>query len=665
HMAALFGYGAEAVHPWLAMETVATLFSEAHGKADADTERPGPALAQSRYRAAVEKGLLKVLAKMGISTLSSYCGAQTFDALGLGADVIDRCFAGTASPIGGLSLRELSEDVLQRHRRAFTADGAPQAALPDHGRVRFRKEGEAHAWAPPHVLALQQAVGSARAARAGPNPDDAWRRFATHADGGAPATVRDLLAIRAGTPIPIEEVEPMEAIRARFISSAMSLGALSPEAHETLTMAMNRMRARSNSGEGGEDPAFYRDTGPDRRDSRIKQVASARFGVTTEYLVRAEEIEIKIVQGAKPGEGGQLPGHKVTALIARLRHSTPGVGLISPPPHHDIYSIEDLAQLVHDLKTVNPRARVGVKLVAESGVGTVAAGVAKAFADYVLIAGHNGGTGASPLSSIKHAGSPWELGLAEAQQVLVANGLRHRVEVRVDGGLKTARDVIIAALLGAESYGFGTAPLVAMGCDMARQCHLNTCPTGIATQREDLRAKFRGTPEQVIAYFSRIAEDVRTELALLGARALSEIIGQVERLQRAERPELPRSTMLDLSLVLGSPRRTDEARVRTTERNVRPGTVELDERILADLGDGLVNGASFRGSYDIRNHHLTVGARVSGAPAERFGDAGLPPGTVHLAFQGSAGQSFGAFGIRGMRFELEGEANDYVGKGLN
>jgi glutamate synthase domain-containing protein 2/glutamate synthase domain-containing protein 3 len=665
HMAALFGYGAEAVHPWLAMETVATLFSEAHGKADADTERPGPALAQSRYRAAVEKGLLKVLAKMGISTLSSYCGAQTFDALGLGSDVIDRCFAGTASPMGGLSLRELSEDVLQRHRRAFTADGAPQATLPDHGRVRFRKEGEAHAWAPPHVLALQQAVGSARASRAGTDPDEAWRSFATRADGGAPATVRDLLAIRSGTPIPIEEVEPMEAIRARFISSAMSLGALSPEAHETLTIAMNRMQVRSNSGEGGEDPAFYRDTGPDRRDSRIKQVASARFGVTTEYLVRAEEIEIKIVQGAKPGEGGQLPGHKVTALIARLRHSTPGVGLISPPPHHDIYSIEDLAQLVHDLKTVNPRARVGVKLVAESGVGTVAAGVAKAFADYVLIAGHNGGTGASPLSSIKHAGSPWELGLAEAQQVLVANGLRHRVEVRVDGGLKTARDVIIAALLGAESYGFGTAPLVAMGCDMARQCHLNTCPTGIATQREDLRAKFRGTPEQVIAYFSRIAEDVRTELALLGAPALSEIIGQVERLQRAERPELPRSTMLDLSLVLGSPRRADEARVRTTERNVRPGTLELDERILADLGDGLAAGAPFRGSYDIRNHHLTVGARVSGALAERFGDAGLPPGTVHLAFQGSAGQSFGAFGMRGMRFELEGEANDYVGKGLN
>ena len=665
HLATLFGYGAEAVHPWLAMETVATLFSEAHGKADADTERPGPALAQSRYRAAVEKGLLKVLAKMGISTLSSYCGAQTFDALGLGADVIDRCFAGTASPLGGLSLRELSEDVLQRHRRAFTADGAPQAILPDHGRVRFRKDGEQHAWAPQTVLALQQAVGSARASRAATSTDEAWRTFAQRADGGAASTVRDLLSIRLGAPVALDEVEPMEAIRARFISSAMSLGALSPEAHETLTIAMNRMQARSNSGEGGEDPSFYRDGGPDRRDSRIKQVASARFGVTTEYLVRAEEIEIKIVQGAKPGEGGQLPGHKVTELIARLRHSTPGVGLISPPPHHDIYSIEDLAQLVHDLKTVNPRARVGVKLVAESGVGTVAAGVAKAFADYVLIAGHNGGTGASPLSSIKHAGSPWELGLAEAQQVLVASGLRHRVEVRVDGGLKTARDVIVAALLGAESYGFGTAPLVAMGCDMARQCHLNTCPTGIATQREDLRARFRGTADQVIAYFSRIAEDVRTELALMGARSLAEIIGQVERLQRAERPELPRSTMLDLSLVLGAPRRAHEPRQRTTERNERLGAPVLDERILAEAAATLEHGEAFAGRYEIRNHHLTVGARVAGALAERFGDAGLPPGTMQLAFEGSAGQSFGAFGVRGMRFTLEGEANDYVGKGLN
>ncbi|MFN9204595.1 MAG: glutamate synthase large subunit [Gemmatimonas sp.] len=665
HMAALFGYGAEAVHPWLAFETVATLFAEAHGKADADPERPGPALAQSRYRTAIEKGLLKVLAKMGISTLSSYCGAQTFDALGLGADVIDRCFAGTASPMGGLSLRELSEDVLLRHRRAYGPDGVALTGLPDHGRIRFRKDGEQHAWAPQTVLALQQAVGSARASRAGTSPDEAWRTFAERAAGGAPTTVRDLLTLRPASPIPLEQVEPMEAIRARFISSAMSLGALSPEAHETLTIAMNRMQARSNSGEGGEDPGHYHPTDGDRHDSRIKQVASARFGVTTEYLVRAEELEIKIVQGAKPGEGGQLPGHKVTELIARLRHSTPGVGLISPPPHHDIYSIEDLAQLVHDLKTVNPRARVGVKLVAESGVGTVAAGVAKAFADYVLIAGHNGGTGASPLSSIKYAGSPWELGLAEAQQVLVANGLRHRIEVRADGGLRTGRDVIIAALLGAEAYGFGTAPLVAMGCDMARQCHLNTCPTGIATQRDELRARFRGTPEQVIAYFSRIAEDVRTELALLGVRSLADIIGQVERLQRAERPELPRSTMLDLSLVLGVPRRSDEPRVRTAVRNIRPGVQVLDDRIVADAAVAIETGTAFCGTYEVRNHHLAVGTRLAGALAERFGDAGLPAGTVHLTFHGSAGQSFGAFALRGMRLDLDGEANDYVGKGLN
>jgi glutamate synthase domain-containing protein 2/glutamate synthase domain-containing protein 3 len=515
------------------------------------------------------------------------------------------------------------------------------------------------------VLALQQAVGSARATRAGSNPDEAWRTFATRAQGTMPATVRDLLTLRPATPIAIDEVEPMEAIRARFISSAMSLGSLSPEAHETISMAMNRMQARSNSGEGGEDPALYARPATARGDSRIKQVASARFGVTTEYLVRADEIEIKIVQGAKPGEGGQLPGFKVTDLIARLRHSTPGVTLISPPPHHDIYSIEDLAQLVHDLKTVNPRARVGVKLVASSGVGTVAAGVAKAFADYVLIAGHNGGTGASPLSSIKHAGAPWELGLAEAQQVLIENGLRHRVEVRVDGGLRTGRDVIVAALLGAEAYGFGTAPLVAIGCDMARQCHLNTCPTGIATQREDLRAKFRGTPEQVIGFFSRMAEDVRTELALLGARSLEDIIGQVERLQRAERPEMPRSAMLDLSLVLAAPRRTDEARRRTLPRNERHGNDSLDASIMADAAATLATGAAFHGAYAIRNHHLAVGTRLAGALAERYGDAGLPAGTLHAEFRGSAGQSFGAFALRGMRLSLEGEANDYVGKGLN
>ena len=452
----------------------------------------------------------------------------------------------------------------------------------------------------------------------------------------------------------------------------MSLGALSPEAHATLSVAMNRIGARSNSGEGGEDPRHYHGLeNGDRADNRIKQVASARFGVTTEYLTRAEELEIKIVQGAKPGEGGQLPAHKVTDLIARLRHAVPGIQLISPPPHHDIYSIEDLAQLIHDLKTVNPRARVGVKLVSESGVGTVAAGVAKAYADYVLIAGHNGGTGASPLSSIKHAGSPWELGLAEAQTTLVRNGLRHRIEVRTDGGLKTGRDVVIAALLGAESYGFGTAPLVAMGCAMARQCHINTCPTGIATQREDLRTKFKGTPDQVIGYFTLLAEEVRRILASIGARTLDEIIGRNDLLERVERPDVPRAQMLDLSVLMaptdeeGRPRRPTGVLRRTEARNDRPGLVALDSEILADFQPYLESALPFSGSYPIHNHHLAVGARVAGAIAERYGDRGLPPGSVRLRFTGTAGQSFGAFTCRGMHLELEGEANDYVGKGLS
>jgi glutamate synthase domain-containing protein 3 len=400
-------------------------------------------------------------------------------------------------------------------------------------------------------------------------------------------------------------------------------------------------------------------------------VASARFGVTAEYLVRAEELEIKIVQGAKPGEGGQLPGHKVTELIARLRHAVPGIQLISPPPHHDIYSIEDLAQLILDLKTVNPRARVGVKIVAEAGVGTVAAGVCKAYADYVLIAGHNGGTGASPLSSIKHAGTPWELGLAETQQALVRNGLRHRIEVRTDGGLKTGRDVVIAALLGAESYGFGTAALVAVGCAMARQCHLNTCPTGVATQREDLRAKFKGTPEQVVTYFTLLAEEVRSLLAALGARTMDEVIGRSDLLERVEHPEIPRAQMLDLSLLLGRQpagrASTPEAAARKSSgaRNDRPGLVSLDTEILEELSPYLESGLPFTGNYQIRNHHLTVGARIAGVIADRFGDAGLPNGRVRLRFGGPAGQSFGAFAAQGMHLDLEGEANDYVGKGLS
>src|SRR5438094_257002 len=646
HFAALIGYGAEAVHPWLALESV-----QAH-VAEED--------ARARFRAAAEAGLLKILSKMGISTLSSYCGAQIFEALGLGAEVIDRCFTGTVSTIGGIGFTEIAEDVLARHRAAYPDVAAAEPVLPDHGRVRYRRDGEDHGWSPQLVRSMQAAVAA--------DTPQAYDAFRARVAARLPASPRDLLAFRAVAPIPLEEVEPAEEIRRRFVSTAMSLGALSPEAHRTLAIGMNRMGARSNSGEGGEDPDTYASLeNGDRADNRIKQVASGRFGVTTHYLMRADELEIKIAQGSKPGEGGQLPAHKVTALVARLRHSVPGVPLISPPPHHDIYSIEDLAQLIHDLKQVNPRARVGVKLVAEAGVGRVAAGVAKAYADYVLVSGHNGGTGASPLSSIKHAGSPWEIGLAETQAILIENGLRHRVEVRVDGGLRTGRDVVIAALLGAEAYGFGTAALVAIGCDMARQCHLNSCPTGIATQRPELRAKFTGTPEQVVAYFTWIAEDVRRELAELGCRRLDDVIGRVDLLERVDRPEVPRAQMLDLSLILAdpSPARPDAARRRAVERNDRPGVASLDDQILAELQPCLEDGRPFAGTYDVGNGHLTLGARVAGRVAERYGSAGLPAGRIRLRFRGSAGQSFGAFAVPGMQLELEGEANDYVGKGLS
>jgi glutamate synthase (ferredoxin) len=654
HFAALIGYGAEAIHPWLALESVRALFAQDKATDTGDTRRPTPDEAGRQFRSAAEKGLLKVLSKMGISTLPSYCGAQIFEALGLGAEVIDHSFPGTVSTIGGIGFTEIAEDVLLRHRTAYPDGATADAVLPDHGRVRYRRDGEDHGWSPPVVTALQR---------------EGYGAFLAKVSARPPAGPRDLLALRPGTPVPLDEVEPVEAIRRRFVSTAMSLGALSPEAHKTLAIGMNRMGARSNSGEGGEDPDTYAPLpGGDRADNKIKQVASARFGVTAQYVTRAEELEIKIAQGSKPGEGGQLPGHKVTALIARLRHSVPGVPLISPPPHHDIYSIEDLAQLIHDLKQVNPRARVGVKLVAEAGVGRVAAGVAKAYADYVLVSGHNGGTGASPLSSIKHAGSPWELGLAETQALLIENGLRHRIEVRVDGGLRTGRDVVVAALLGAEAYGFGTAALVAIGCAMARQCHLNSCPTGIATQQPELRAKFRGTPEQVVAYFTSIAEDVRRILAGIGARSLDEIIGRAELLERVDRPEVPRAQMLDLSLLLAEPpahSAQDQPRRRTVARNDRPGVESLDEQILPALESRLARGRQFAGVYDIGNHHLTVGARIAGRLAARHGSAGLRPGSVRLRFRGSAGQSFGAFAVPGMCLELEGEANDYVGKSLS
>jgi len=658
HLAALIGYGAESVHPWLALQSVAAYFGEAEpGKREREAHRPTPEEARLKFRAGAEKGLLKIMSKMGISSLASYCGAQIFEALGLGSEVVERAFRGTVSPLGGIGFEEIAEDALARHRVAYPA-AEDAVSLPDYGRIRFRKDGEDHGWAPTQVQALQKAIKD--------GTRESYMAFAAKQEARLPAGPRDLLAIREGIPVPLEDVEPVESIRRRFVSAAMSLGALSPEAHATISIGMNRIGARSNSGEGGEDPLNYLPlANGDRVDNRIKQVASARFGVTTEYLTRAEELEIKIVQGAKPGEGGQLPAHKVTELIARLRHAVPGIALISPPPHHDIYSIEDLAQLILDLKTVNPKARIGVKLVAEAGVGTVAAGVAKAYADYVLIAGHNGGTGASPLSSIKHAGSPWELGLAEAQQTLVQNGLRHRIEVRVDGGFKTGRDVVIAALLGAESYGFGTAAVVAVGCAMARQCHLNTCPTGIATQRPDLRAKFKGTPDQVVQYFTFVAEEVREILARIGFRTLDEIIGRTDLLKRVERPEVPRAQMLDLSLLLAPARDDDEPVRRTVDRNDRPGLHSLDGEILEDLRGYLTTGHPFSGTYDIRNHHLAVGARIAGVIAEAHGDRGLSPGQIHLRFRGSAGQSFGAFAITGMHLDLEGEANDYVGKGLS
>ena len=550
------------------------------------------------------------MAKMGISCVASYRGAQVIEALGLGAEVMERCFPAVPSRIGGADLADIEQ--LARARVPV----APEP-LPDHGRVRFRKAGEHHAYNPLAVRAAQKAAQT--------GDQDAYREWRRLSSSDHPQSLRELLRIKdARAPLPLEDVEPASEIVKRFVSTAMSLGALSPEAHEALAIAMNQIGARSNSGEGGEDPMTYDDSDGARRDNRVKQVASARFGVTPRYLKRADELEIKIAQGSKPGEGGQLPGIKVTSLIARLRHAQPGMQLISPPPHHDIYSIEDLAQLIHDLKTVNPRARVGVKLVSEAGVGTIAAGVAKARADYILISGHDGGTGASPLSSIKNAGAPWELGLAETQRVLVSNRLRERVSLRTDGGLRNGRDIVIAALLGAEEFGFGTGLLVALGCDMARQCHLNTCPTGIATQREDLRAKFEGRPEHVINYLFLIAEEAREHLARLHARSIEEVVGRVELLEAVE------GATLDLSFVLGT---ADEAlpRRRQWARNGDPA-------------------AAAPPSGRIDNSHRTVGAAFSPGESRHY--------------SGSAGQSFGAFLDEGVELTLEGEAQDYVGKGM-
>ena len=657
HQAAtLLGYGADAICPRLTLATAATV-------------DPDPAAAQDRYRSALEEGVFKIMSKMGISVLDAYRGAQIFEAVGLDEEVVDLCFAGTPSPLGGIGFDELACDALDRHR----AGQAEVARLENPGWFKHRPGGEYHATNPEVMQALHFTVregaemkGSKRGAHllqqaVKGGGFERYRHFASLVNERRPAALRDLLATTpAGPPVPLEEVEPAANILARFSTAAMSLGSLSPEAHETLAIALNRVGGRSNSGEGGEDPARF----GTERSSAIKQVASGRFGVTPAYLANAVELQIKIAQGSKPGEGGQLPGHKVSGEIARLRHTQPGVALISPPPHHDIYSIEDLAQLVFDLKQANPEAEVSVKLVAEAGVGTVAAGVVKSLADVVMISGADGGTGASPLSSIKHGGGPWELGLAETQQALVANNLRSRCKVRVDGGFKTGRDVLVAALLGADEYGFGTAALLAEGCLMVRTCHQDNCPVGIATQRPDLRAKYTGTPEMVVHYLEYVATEVRELLASLGLRGLDEAVGRVDLL--AQRPTGdPRADSLDLSPLLATGAEEGAApatRFVASDPIQRPRS-ELGDQIHDDAWPGLRDGDLVHLQYPISNTDRAVGARLGVAVGKAFGSR-PPAGRARIELEGTAGQSFGAFLAPGIDLRITGACNDYVGKGM-
>ena len=653
HFALLVGYGASAVHPYLALETVADMVTrgDVAGVSDA-------AAAESQYVKAVGKGLLKILSKMGISTLQSFCGGQICEAVGLDPELVDRHFTGTSSRIGGIGLEMLAVETLGRHIAAF-GDRPHASRLDVGGEYHYRVQAEHHAWNPATLAALQHA------ARHDSYPT--YKKFSRLANGEAAArtTLRGLLDFARRDAVPLDEVEPASSIVRRFVTGAMSFGSISREAHETLAIAMNRLGGRSNTGEGGEERARF----GTERNSAIKQVASARFGVTTEYLVSATELQIKIAQGAKPGEGGQLPGHKVDAVIARTRHATPGVTLISPPPHHDIYSIEDLAQLVHDLKSVNPAATVSVKLVAEAGVGTIAAGVAKARADLITISGDSGGTGASPLSSIKRAGIPWELGLAETQQTLVLNGLRGRVRLQTDGQLKTGRDVVIAALLGADEFGFATAPLVVTGCVMMRKCHLNTCPVGIATQDPELRAKFAGRPEHLVNYFFFVAEEVRELLAQLGFRTMDEMIGRADVLRLGTVPRHEKARTLDLAalLHLTTPDAARGARIERRHVHGQQHGLEqaLDHTLIALARPALERGERVTASLPICTAHRAVGAMLSGEIARQHGEAGLPDDSIVIRFTGSAGQSFAAFAARGLALELEGEANDYVGKGLS
>jgi glutamate synthase domain-containing protein 2/glutamate synthase domain-containing protein 3 len=654
-VAMMIAFGANAVCPHVALSTVRALAEQGHLSPAAP-----PNVAVDHYIAAVKKGLLKTLSRMGISTIRSFLGSQIFEAVGLGPALVERYFAGTASRVGGIGLEEIAAETAQRHQAAFPAGGVPAPPLPMGGSYHTRQGGERHLWTPQVISALQQAVRR-----------DDERLFKEYycrllnEPSDQPVTLRRLMRLTPGTPVPLAEVEPVEAIVRRFVVSAMSFGSISKEAHETIAIAMNRLGARSNCGEGGEDPARYESTDGDSRLSRVKQVASGRFGVTLDYLLHADELQIKIAQGAKPGEGGQLPGHKVSAEIARVRHTTQGVTLISPPPHHDIYSIEDLAQLIYDLKCVNPTARVSVKLVSEVGVGTVAAGVAKARADMVLIAGHDGGTGASPLTAIKHAGLPWELGLAETQQALRTNGLRDRIRVQVDGQLRTGRDLAIAALLGAEEFGFATSVLVSLGCVMMRKCHANTCPVGVATQDPQLRARFCGRPEHVERHFRFLAQDFREVMAELGYRRVEEMVGHSERLAFDPGCGNPKAARLDFGGLLARLERPGQLPLCC----LRPAPAEpvtcFDDELMPKCRKALEGHGAVVLKLPIRNTLRTVGARLSQEIVRQHGPKGLPDGSIEITFVGSAGQSFGAFLAPGVSLTVLGEVNDYLAKGMS
>jgi glutamate synthase (NADPH/NADH) large chain len=650
----LAGYGAEAINPYLAFDSITAAVKELPGDL---TVRE----AHGRYTQAITKGMLKVMSKMGISTFQSYCGAQIFDAIGLASDFVDVYFTGTHSMIEGIGLAEISVETVRRHMAAYLpVAGGPRTA-DDGGELAFRLRGETHVWNPETITGLQHAVR-----------EGSFEKFLeyTRAVDDQSAKLKNLRGLiefdRSADPVPLDEVEPATEIVKRFATGAMSFGSISWEAHTNLAVAMNRLGARSNTGEGGEEATRYQtDENGDSARSAVKQVASGRFGVTTEYLVNADDIQIKMAQGAKPGEGGQLPGHKVNEWIARVRFSTPGVGLISPPPHHDIYSIEDLKQLIHDLKNVNPRARISVKLVSEAGVGTIAAGVAKAYADHVLISGNEGGTGASPLTSIMDAGSHWEIGLADTHQTLVANRLRGRIAVQADGGMRSGRDVVVAALLGADEVGFGTAALISEGCIMMRKCHLNTCPVGVATQDPELRKLFPGQPEHVVNFFMFIAEETRRYMADLGYRTFSEMIGRTDRLIMRPAIEHWKARGLDFSRILYRPDAEPGVAISNTETQDHRLDLALDNRLIAEARPALEAAEAVRIETPISNTNLTVGAMLSGEVALRYGHTGLPDDTIHVRLEGTAGQSFGAWLASGITLELEGDANDYVGKGMS